>query len=162
MKRLLIATGVIASLAAAHNANAGSQTANMGMSATVTTVCSLSTTPISFGEVSLSGPTDGTGTISVTCTDDGTYNVGLDTGANAQAGQRQLVSGSNALNYNLYSDSGYSTAWGNTVGTNTVAGTGSGSAQTLTVYGQIPGSQTLHSGTGSATYSDTVTVTVYY
>jgi len=48
--------------------------------------------------------------------------------------------------------------WGNTIGTNTVASTGTGAAQSFTVYGRIP-SQTTPA---PATYTDTITVTVTY
>jgi spore coat protein U-like protein len=51
-----------------------------------------------------------------------------------------------------------STNWGNTVGTDTVAGTGNGAAQALTVYGQIAAG--LYVTPGS--YTDTITATVTY
>ncbi len=47
---------------------------------------------------------------------------------------------------------------GNTVGTNTVSGTGSGAAQNFTVFGRVP-SQTTPP---PATYSDTIVTTVTY
>ena len=48
--------------------------------------------------------------------------------------------------------------WGNTVGTNTIAGTGSGGSQSYTVYGRVPPQTTP----AAATYTDTITVTVTY
>ncbi len=48
--------------------------------------------------------------------------------------------------------------WGNTIGTDTVAGTGTGSNQSLTVYGRVP----VQSTPVGATYTDTVIVTVTY
>ena len=60
--------------------------------------------------------------------------------------------------YGLYQDSGHGTNWGNTVGTDTVSGTGNGNAQTLNVYGQI-GSQTTPQ---PGAYADTVNVTVTF
>jgi spore coat protein U-like protein len=62
------------------------------------------------------------------------------------------------VTYSLYSDSGRATVWGNTVGTNTVAGTGNGASQSYTVYGRAPAQTTPAAGT----YTDTVTVTVTY
>jgi spore coat protein U-like protein len=44
------------------------------------------------------------------------------------------------------------------VGTDTVAGTGTGATQTLTVYGSIPAGQVVTPGT----YRDTVNVIVTY
>jgi spore coat protein U-like protein len=64
----------------------------------------------------------------------------------------------NTLTYSLYQDSGHATVWGNTIGTNTVTGTGTGIAQTLTVYGQIPATQYAAPGA----YTDTVNVTLTY
>jgi spore coat protein U-like protein len=62
------------------------------------------------------------------------------------------------LGYGLFTDSGHVTNWGNTIGTDTVTGTGSGAAQALTVYGEIPASELVAPGS----YSDTITATVSY
>jgi spore coat protein U-like protein len=62
------------------------------------------------------------------------------------------------LNYELFRDSARTLNWGNTIGTDTVAGTGNGLAQTLTVYGRILGSQLVAPGA----YTDTVTATLTY
>ena len=62
------------------------------------------------------------------------------------------------MGYRLFSNSGRTTNWGNTVGTDTVAGTGSGAVQSLTVYGQIPAGQYLRPGN----YADTITATITY
>jgi spore coat protein U-like protein len=58
----------------------------------------------------------------------------------------------------LYSNAGRTTVWGNTVGTDTVAGTGTGATQSLTVYGRVP----VQSTPGAGTYTDTVITTVTY
>lgn len=71
---------------------------------------------------------------------------------------RKMVLGANSIAYQLYQNATRSTVWGNTVGTNTVAGTGNGNVQLLTVYGSVPAQATPPAGT----YSDTVTVTVTY
>ena len=71
---------------------------------------------------------------------------------------RKMTSGGNTVNYSLYSDSGRTTVWGNTVGTNTVAATGNGAAQSYTVYGRV----TAQTTPAPATYTDTITVTVTY
>jgi spore coat protein U-like protein len=62
------------------------------------------------------------------------------------------------LGYKLFSNSGYTTNWGNTVGTDTVAGIGTGTAQSLSVYGQLPAGQFVRPGN----YTDTVIATVTY
>jgi spore coat protein U-like protein len=67
-------------------------------------------------------------------------------------------SGSNFINYALYRDSARTANWGNTVGTDTVSGTGTGANQSLTVYGRVPAQTTPVAGT----YTDTIVVTVTY
>ena len=42
------------------------------------------------------------------------------------------------LNYSLSSDPAHTINWGNTVGTDTVSGTGTGGLQIITVYGFVP------------------------
>jgi Spore Coat Protein U domain len=75
----------------------------------------------------LSANIDQTNTISVTCTNTTPYNIGLDKGLNGSSvTTRQMKTGSAVINYSLFSDSGRTTNWGNTVGTDTVAATGNG------------------------------------
>ncbi len=164
MKRIIIAAAAIAAFAGAQDARAaGSTPANMAVSATVPTVCSLTTDPMVFGSVALGAVTDGTGTVNVTCTTGGAYTVALDNGLNASTTQRRLIFTANAvttyLNYNLFSDTTRLVPWGAT--TTAVTGTGSGAEQALTVYGEIPTGQPMVAGNG-VDYADTVTVTVSY
>ena len=83
---------------------------------------------------------DQTSTLQVQCTNTTPYNIGLDagTGTGATVAVRKMTGGGNTVNYSLYSDSGRATVWGATIGTNTVAATGNGAAQSYTVYGRIP------------------------
>ena len=60
--------------------------------------------------------------------------------------------------YGLYRDSARSPPFGNTIGTNTLAGTGTGLALSVTVYGRIAPQATPSPGT----YNDTIVVTVTY
>jgi spore coat protein U-like protein len=96
----------------------------------------------------------------VQCTNTTPYNIGLDagTGTGATVAVRKLSTGGVTVNYTLYSDSGRTTVWGNTVSTDTVAATGNGASQSYTVYGRVPAQTTPAPGT----YTDTVTVTVTY
>ena len=71
---------------------------------------------------------------------------------------RKWSSGANTLNYQLYSDSARSTIWGNTTGTDTVTGVGTGLAEDHTVFGTIPAAQVVPAGD----YADTITVRIYY
>jgi spore coat protein U-like protein len=102
-----------------------------------------------------------TSTVSVTCTNTTPYNVGLSAGtATGATVTTRKMSGPNAalLAYALTSDSAHSVNWGQTVGTDTVAGSGNGSAQALTVYGQVAAGQYVAPGA----YADTITATVSY
>jgi spore coat protein U-like protein len=62
------------------------------------------------------------------------------------------------INYSLFRDAPMTLNWGQTIGTDTVPGTGNGSAQPYQVYGQIPTQTTP----APDTYNDTITVTVTY
>lgn len=107
-----------------------------------------------------SSPLDASATVAVTCTNGTTYNVGLDAGAGSGAtvSSRRMTSGANTLSYSIYTNAARSTVWGATLGVDTVAGTGTGAQQTLTMYGRAPAHQTAPTGS----YTDTVTVTVTY
>lgn len=160
---LRILIGAVLGLTAG-SAMAATSTTTFGVNATVADSCSVSATALDFGSIDPLAGTDKdtTTTIDVTCTNTTTYDVGLDAGATtgATVTARQMTDAStNTLDYSLYSDSGRTTNWGDTVGSDTVAGTGDGTAQVLTVYGRVPsGQQTATVGT----YSDTITVTVTY
>jgi spore coat protein U-like protein len=161
MKRFIMCTAALAALAGTQAVQAQSQTTSIAASAEVSTVCSVTATPMAFGEVALTGVTDGTASVTATCTNGGPYDIGLDDGVNAVDGQRTLVSGANSLNYDLFSDTTHADRWGNIIGEDAVTGVGDGTAQLLTVYGQIPAGQAINAGNG-ASYADTVQVTITY
>ncbi|WP_163312923.1 spore coat protein U domain-containing protein, partial [Klebsiella aerogenes] len=69
------------------------------------------------------------------------YNIGLNagTGTGATVASRKMTGTGGALvNYTLYSDNNRTTVWGQTIGTDTVSASGSGAAQSYTVYGRVP------------------------
>jgi len=160
MKIAILLAAATLGVAGAQAASAAIQTSNMSASADVSTVCTMDSTPLAFGEVALTGATPGTATVNVTCTGGGEYTVGLGNGLHNVAAQRNLVSGSNNLAYDLFKEVGHTTRWGD-AGAGLVSGTGSAVEQTLTVYGQITTGQTLVAGNG-APYTDTVLVTLTY
>ena len=136
-------------------------TATFTVTATVVANCTLSAGALAFGNYVPTAQTLTTTTISVTCTNTTTYNIGLDGGTGSQSsGYTRYMTGPGGaeIPYHFFSDSARSTQWGNTVGTDTVAGTGTGSAQVLTVYGIIYTSHYVTPGS----YTDTVTATVTY
>lgn len=141
---------------------AATTTDTFTVTATVENSCVVTANNLAFGTVNvISGAdVDATSTIDVTCTNGATYEVGLDGGGAADVANRAMSDGgTGTLNYSLYSDTGRTTNWGNTTGVDVVAGTGSGSAQTLTVYGRIPQGQTT---VAAGSYTDTITATVTY
>ena len=124
--------------------------------------CSVTSSGLAFGEVSsaiLNNTTPTiTGTISFTCSGFGKGNtlrvcIALDHYTGGQ-NYRTMTSGSDALNYNLYSDAAYTQIWGTaadggivTIDAPMSGGNASGSA---TVYGKIFAGQTT-APTGSYT-----------
>ena len=96
----------------------------------------MSATNINFGSVGLqSANVDATGAISVQCTSGTPFNIGLNAGAGSGAtvAARKMTSGARTVTCSLYTDSGRASVWGNTVGTDTAAGTGTGLAGAITV-----------------------------
>ncbi|WAS59068.1 Csu type fimbrial protein [Burkholderia ambifaria] len=158
-KRFVAGVGLLGALAFSLPAVAATATATMAISATVDATCQISTTPLAFSTYTGS-QTDATATVSVTCTNTTPYNVGFDAGlgAGATVTTRTMSITGASLPYSLFQDAGRTVNWGNTVGTDTVAGTGTGSAQTLTVYGRIGAGQLVTPGA----YTDTITATVTY
>ena len=155
----LVAAGLSVSTAPS---TAGTVTATMPVTITIQNACDVSSvapTTMDFGtQGPLTSAVNQTSTISVTCTSGAAYNIGLDGGSSGNINGRTMVNGSNSVAYQLYSDANHTTVWGNTIGTDTVASTGTGSSQAFTVYGQVPAQATPPAGT----YNDTVNVTVTY
>ncbi|HEY2135775.1 MAG TPA: spore coat U domain-containing protein [Xanthobacteraceae bacterium] len=149
-------------LLSASGSLASTTTSTFTAQITLAATCTInSASTLNFGSQGvLTANVDQTSTIAVQCTNTTPYNIGLDagTGTGASVAVRKLTAGGATVNYTLYSDSGRSTVWGITVGTDTVAATGNGSAQNYTVYGRVPSQTTPAPGT----YTDTVTVTVTY
>lgn len=103
---------------------------------------------------------DAMANVSPRCTNTTPYQLGLNNGINASGSIRRMKSSAGSyVSYELYRDSGRSQRWGNTQNVDTVAGSGSGSAQGVPMYGRVP---TQSPTPAAGAYSDTVTVTVYY
>lgn len=156
-----IAGAVAAALALSSGpAFAATATGQFNVKMTITASCTVGTAAdLDFGTAgSIASNVDATTNLQVTCTNGATYNVGLSNGGNFSGGTRRMISGSNFINYELYRDSGRSQPFGNTVGTDTVAGTGNGAAQSIPVYGRVP----AQPGVAVGDYTDVVTITVTY
>lgn len=134
------------------------------VNASVASVCLISNGTLSFGSYDpTSGSVlNGSTTVTLTCTLGTGYSIGLDAGAGAGAtvALRKLTSSGNTLNYRLFRDSNRTLNWGNTVLTDTLDGTSSAASltNTITIYGQIPASAAVPTGS----YTDSVAITVTY
>jgi spore coat protein U domain-containing protein, fimbrial subunit CupE1/2/3/6 len=145
--------------------SAATATANLGVSATVTNNCTISTSALAFGSydpvvANASTDLDGTGTVSVACTKGVSATVGLGLGSNASGSTRRMTDGSgNFLTYELYQDASHTTVWGNAgAGLLSPAAAPSKAARNFTVYGQVVSNQDATAGS----YSDTVVATVNF
>ncbi|CDZ78960.1 putative secreted protein [Legionella massiliensis] len=132
--------------------------------------CTVTSTPVAFASYNPTSATatTGTGTVTVTCTAlvanlNVAYQIALSAGSNGTFSARKMISGSTLLQYNLYTDSGYTTVWGDgSSGTSVVNDSYTllllAVIRNYPVYGKIPGSQVA----GAGVYNDTITVTVTY
>ncbi len=133
--------------------------------------CTISASSLAFGTYDplAAGPLDSTGSVSTNCTSGRPphvdYDVHLDSGQSSSYAPRRMSNGSSNLNYNLYTDIGRTTVWGDgTGGTGTVGisfnVTRPGSSQTTdhTVYGRIFAGQTVSTGS----YSDSLVITIVF
>ena len=151
--------------ASCTNGGVGGGTASFPFtaSATVPDSCTIaSATVLDFGTVAgpIGGDIDQTSTITMTCTGRTPWDVALDDGQNASGPVRRMRLGATAdhVEYGLYRDAARTQRWGMTPGTDTVQGTGTGTAQALPVHGRVPAPQSVPAGD----YSDVITVTVTY
>lgn len=144
----------------------GTGTGTFVASITLKANCTISGTALNFGAAVgvLTTAVNATNTLTVTCTNTTPYNIGLDNGTAAgSTTTTRLMAGvttpAATVPFTMSQDSGHATNWGNTQGTDTLAGTGNGSAQSLTVYGQIP-AQAFTPVPQS--YTTTITATAYF
>ena len=157
--RLIVLAGL---LAAPGWLSAATQTTTFTVTLTLQNNCLISANPLNFGTQGvLSANVDQTTSLSVTCSTAAPYNVGLDAGTttgSTVAARLLAGSGGATVGFQLYSDSAHTQVWGNTIGTNTVASSGTGLTQNFTAYGRIPAQTQPPSGQ----YIDTIIVTVSY
>jgi spore coat protein U-like protein len=170
LSRAVIAAGALAALvtlpglSAAAVYSTGTNTSNFDVTLKILANCVIAANPLDFGQsqgVLASAVTVNT-TINVTCSNTTLYNVGLNagTGTGSTTATRYMSgTGGNTgtVQFNLFQTAG-ATNWGNSQGTDTLSGTGTGVAQALTVYGQIPAQSTP----APDSYKSTITATVYF
>ena len=147
-------------LPVASAAQAGTATTTMSVTMSITAGCTVGATAVAFGTQStLGNVTSGTGTLSIVCTNTTPYTIALDKGGGSGASTTvRLMTGpsSATISYGLFQNAAFTQNFGNT--TDTLAGTGTGSTQTVTVYGRVPAQNSPAPGS----YADTVNVTVSF
>ena len=156
---LKIAVGVAAAAGLATAGSAATANANLGVSASVAATCAITTSAVAFGAYS-GTQIDATGTVTANCVIGTPWTIGLGTGTGvgATVTSRKMTSGANVLPYALFSDAGHSQNWGTTIGTDTLAGTGTGGTDGHTVYGRIATGSVPAAGG----YADTVVATITF
>jgi spore coat protein U-like protein len=167
-------------LASRGQNDAATLTTTMPVSVQITAGCTLSAAGINFGNYT-AGPgapaLTATGSVSVTCPSNLPYKVSLNTGTalqdsvigpNGPTNHRAMTFSNNEqLGYELYKDAARTTIWGDSDMANTYPngtsqpGTGSGANQTLTVFGFVPGGQSINAPS-TAVGTDTITVTLLF
>lgn len=123
--------------------------------------CLVSATDLNFGSVGvLTSAIDATNQISVTCTAQTDYHIGLDYGFYGTGPtDRFMRSGAgDSVRYGLFQDAARSIPWGTLADGHSRPGTGAGSTQGYPVHGRVPAQTTPPAGI----YNDTIVVTVTY
>lgn len=138
----------------------GSQYTTFSVLASVGPDCTVSSTPLVFPTSTglISAAISGMTSLSVTCTTTTAYTVGLGNGLTGTGpAARKMTKGADSITYGLYRDAAFAQPWSAVAG-GMASGTGSGTAQSYTVYGRVAASQTPPPGA----YGDTVAITVTY
>ena len=165
--KLAVVSAIVAgSMGLSATSHASTETGSMIVSTRVDMACVMTVGALTFLSYQTTSTDDNTaqGTITSTCTSGGAakITIGLGDGLHSDSldasPMRQMKSGSDVLRYDLYSDSGRSTLWGNTADTG-LAITGTGSSKITPVYGTIPSGQDVPA---DSTFTDTVSVTLTY
>ena len=129
--------------------------------------CTISTVGVAFGVYDSLGaaPDDGTGTVNAAChPSDQSPVVSLSAGLYGSYSTRRMSSGSDELDYNLYTDLNRAIVWGDgSAGSQSVTltnGTVNAGTRrfTRTIYGRIPAGQQASFGS----YTDTLMVTITF
>lgn len=121
--------------------------------------CTILAADLDFGTiVGLDGHGAATN-LSVTCSASAPYEIALDGGsAGGGISHRRMRQGPDAIDYQLYLDSGHTQLWGDGMTGSPYSGTGNGVAQSVPVHGWIPPQGPKPAGT----YTDIITATVTY
>jgi spore coat protein U-like protein len=124
--------------------------------------CNLTVAPLTFPASGLiTAAVAAQANLSVTCTNNAPFSVSLGPGViGTGPTTRKMTKGAESITYGLYQDSAHTMPWGDAAaGAATIlSATGTGAAQTLTVYGLVPPQTTPSPGD----YADSVVITLTY
>lgn len=133
--------------------------------------CSVTANPVNFGNYSPfdGNPVDAVGNVRVSCSLLGltsllvSYDIRLSTGSSSSYFPRLMYSGTEVLEYNLYTDSARTMIWGDGSTGNSYVSDGYllgllTVSRDYPVYGRLPAGQNVPAGV----YSDVIVVTVDY
>jgi len=158
-----LAVLLIGSTSSVHAA--GSATANLSVSASINSNCTISTVAVGFPAydpiVTHASANDdsSSGSVTITCTKGASTTIGLGQGLNYSGSNRMTDGSSNYLTYGLFQDAARTTVWGNAAPNLPPAHIAADkNPQIVPVYGRIPSAQDLPAGT----YNDTVVATVNF
>ena len=167
MKKVLYGILALGILVVASPARAAT-TADVAISATVVSSCSITALPVAFGNYyALSTtPKDATGSVSVSCSVGSNPKIWLGQGLHAGSGStaavpvRRMINGTtNFLSYQLYQESSRTSIWGGTDASSPAAVTATNlNGVASTIYGRVPINQLSTIGS----YDDTVVATVNF
>lgn len=164
LNKLVLAIGA---MIVASGAMAATDSANLTVGASVSNACSIGAGALNFGDLTLlvngglgtTGTAAGTAsqTVPVVCTNGASAAVTAGLGLNAAVAVRKMISGSDLLTYELYTTADRDTILNSS---NSISYTGTGSAQTVTIYGKVTAADMISAKKG--TYADTVALTITY
>jgi spore coat protein U-like protein len=170
MKRSLSFLVVLGSIVVAMPLVAATKNANLDVSATVVSNCTITTLPVAFGNYDTlvanattpAGDVTATGSVDVACTKGASgLRIDLDNGVGLPASRRMAGPAADVLYYDLYTDALLATRWGTGAGAGgglSIADAPSKAVRSFTVYGLLPGAQDVTAGS----YNDTVIATINY
>ena len=155
--------------AASFSSIAGTTSTNVGVTTTVIANCTVTSTPIAFGNYdSLSGTaTTATGSVALTCSQGTAPAVAMGNGANASGVQRRMTDGTNFLPYSIFRPvstaaaatcAGAVTDYPNTTPGLALPAAPSTAARTFNLCGSIAAGVSVPVGS----YTDTVLATITF
>jgi spore coat protein U-like protein len=126
--------------------------------------CTISTTSVIFGSYNVFNgtPLDSTGTVTYQCNPQTqSITISLSKGQSSTYTPRRMNQGAEVLTYDLYTNAGRTSIWGDGTGGTSVYTDGNppkNANVNVTIYGRVPAAQDVSAGS----YSDTVSATINF